>query len=384
MKKALVIGGSNGIGLAIALQLAECGAAQVVIIDKDEPAVPLPAGVAFVRHNLLDDDLAFLPDPADVDALVFTAGFGRVAPFESILQAEINNQFQVNAVSPVKVLRHFFPRMRQPQPFHCAVMGSIAGWVSSPLFALYSATKAALCKAIEALNVELEMCGTPNRILNVSPGSIKGTRFNGGDNNLSLTSALAAEIVERMLAGETLFIPDYEEVYKGVIDRYRADAHQFGVDSYRYKMKSGRFNMSPQVKIGYMSGTWDLFHIGHLNMMKRAKEYCDFLVVGVHKDASHKGKDTFIPFEERMEIVRNVKWVDQVIPSLPEDSDVYKTGLVKYDMLFVGSDYKGTERFNRYEEYFADKGVKIIYFPYTQSTSSTQIRNLIISRQNNG
>lgn len=384
MKKALVIGGSNGIGLAIALQLAERGAAQVVIIDKDEPAVPLPANVTFVLHNLLDDDLAFLPDPADVDALVFTAGFGRVAPFESILQAEISNQFQVNAVSPVKVLRHFFPRMRQPQPFHCAVMGSIAGWVSSPLFALYSATKAALCKAIEALNVELEMCGTPNRILNVSPGSIKGTRFNGGDNDLSLTSALAAEIVERMLAGETLFIPDYEEVYKGVIDRYRADAHQFGVDSYRYKMKSGRFNMSPQVKIGYMSGTWDLFHIGHLNMMKRAKQYCDFLVVGVHKDASHKGKDTFIPFEERMEIVRNVKWVDQVIPSLPEDSDVYKKGLVKYDMLFVGSDYKGTERFNRYEEYFADKGVKIIYFPYTQSTSSTQIRNLIISRQNNG
>lgn len=384
MKKALVIGGSNGIGLAIALQLAERGAAQVVIVDKDEPAEPLPAYVTFVRHNLLDDNLAFLPDPADVDALVFTAGFGRVAPFESILQAEISNQFQVNAVSPVKVLRHFFPRMRQPQPFHCAVMGSIAGWVSSPLFALYSATKAALCKAIEALNVELEMCGTPNRILNVSPGSIKGTRFNGGDNDLSLTSALAAEIVERMLAGETLFIPDYEEVYKGVIDRYRADAHQFGVDSYRYKMKSGRFNMSPQVKIGYMSGTWDLFHIGHLNMMKRAKQYCDFLVVGVHKDASHKGKDTFIPFEERMEIVRNVKWVDQVIPSLPEDSDVYKTGLVKYDMLFVGSDYKGTERFNRYEEYFADKGVKIIYFPYTQSTSSTQIRNFIISRQNNG
>lgn len=384
MKKALVIGGSNGIGLAIALQVAERGAAQVIIVDKDESTVPLPANVIFVRHNLLDDDLAFLPDPADVDALVFTAGFGRVAPFESILQAEISNQFQVNAVSPVKVLRHFFPRMHQPQPFHCAVMGSIAGWVSSPLFALYSATKAALCKAIEALNVELEMCGTPNRILNVSPGSIKGTRFNGGDNDLSLTSALAAEIVERMLAGETLFIPDYEEVYKGVIDRYRADAHQFGVDSYRYKMKSGRFNMSPQVKIGYMSGTWDLFHIGHLNMMKRAKQYCDFLVVGVHKDASHKGKDTFIPFEERMEIVRNVKWVDQVIPSLPEDSDVYKKGLVKYDMLFVGSDYKGTERFNRYEEYFADKGVKIIYFPYTQSTSSTQIRNLIISRQNNG
>ena len=384
MKQALVIGGSNGIGLAIALQLAERHSGPVVIVDKDEPAVELPANVSFVRHNLLDDDLTFLPDPAEVDTLVFTAGFGRVAPFESIVEAEIRNQFQVNAISPLQMLRYFFPRIRQQEPFHCAVLGSIAGWVSSPLFALYSATKAAICKALEALNVELEMCGTANRILNVSPGSIKGTRFNGGDNDLSKTSALAAEIVDRMMAHETLFIPDYKEIYKGVIDRYYEDARQFGLDSYRYKMKSGRFNMSPQVKIGYMSGTWDLFHIGHLNMMKRAKQYCDYLVVGVHKDASHKGKETFIPLEERMEIVRNVKWVDQVILSMPEDSDVYKTGLVKYDMLFVGSDYKGTERFNRYEEYFADKDVKIIYFPYTKGTSSTQIRNLIISKQNNG
>ncbi len=384
MEKALVIGGSNGIGLAIARHLAHQGSTRVVIVDKDSPAVDLPANVSFVRHNLLDGDLDYLPDCSDVDALVFTAGFGRVAPFESIDQIEIRNEFQVNAVSAIAVLRHFFPRMQQPEPFYCAVMGSIAGWVSSPLFALYSATKAAVCRAIESLNVELEMCGSPNRILDVSPGSIKGTRFNGGDNDLSLTSALAAEIVERMMAHETLFIPDYETVFKGVIERYHSNAREFGIDSYRYKMKSGRFNLNPQVKIGYMSGTWDLFHVGHLNMVKRAKQYCDYLVVGVHKDASHKGKDTFIPFEERMEIVRNIKWVDQVIPSMREDSDVYKTGMVKYDYLFVGSDYKGTERFNRYEEYFADKGVKIIYFPYTMGTSSTQIRNIIISRQNNG
>ena len=82
-----------------------------------------------------------------------------------------------------------------------------------------------------------------------------------------------------------------------------------------------------------------------------------------------------------MEIVRNIKWVDEVIPSMREDSDVYAKGIIKYDYLFVGSDSKGTERFNRYEEYFADKGVKIIYFPYTEGTSSTQIRKLIISKQ---
>ena len=377
--KILVIGGSNGIGLAIAFQVAERKDTSVVIVDRVVPEFGLPSNITFERHNLLDGDLGYLDAFVDVDGLIFTAGFGRVAPFETIVEHEINNQFQVNAISPISVLRYFYPRMKEGRPFYCAVMGSIAGFVSSPLFALYSATKAAVCKAIEAINIELEMSGSPNRVLNVSPGSIKGTRFNGGPNDLSLTKNLAAEIVERMLSRETLFIPDYESIFKGVIERYQADSHQFGVDSYNYKMESGRFNLQPQLKIGYMSGTWDLFHIGHMNLIKRAKQYCDYLVVGVHKDASHKGKETFIPFEERMEIVRNIKWVDEVIPSMREDSDIYKMGVVKYDYLFVGSDYKGTERFNRYEAYFANKGVQIVYFPYTKGTSSTQIRNLIIS-----
>lgn len=380
MSKTLVIGGANGIGLAIAIELAKAEASTVVIIDRVEPELELPGNITYEYGNLLDRDLSLLDKHNDADGVVFTAGFGRVAPFETIIEPEIYNQFQVNAISPVNVLRYFYPRLKEDKPFYCAVMGSIAGIVSSPLFALYSATKAAVCKAIEAINIELEMVGSPNRVLNVSPGSIKGTHFNGGANDLSLTADLAAEIVRRMHARETLFIPDYDTVFKGVIERYQADAHQFGVDSYNYKMESGRFNLEPQRKIGYMSGTWDLFHVGHLNLIKRAKQYCDFLVVGIHKDASHKGKETFIPFDERMEIVRNIKWVDAVVPSMREDSDIYKLGVVKYDYLFVGSDYKGTERFNRYEEYFADKGVKIIYFPYTKGTSSTQIRNLIIAK----
>lgn len=378
-KTALVIGGGNGIGLAIAMQMAAQGN-NVIIVDKVSPSVELPGNVHFDQCNLLDDDWRFLDNYSEIDALVFTAGFGRIAPFETTNEIEISNQFQVNAISPIKMLRHFYPRMLKSKPFYCAVMGSIAGLVSSPLFALYSSTKAAVCKAIEAINIELEMAGSENRVLNVSPGSIKGTSFYGGDNDLSLTKDLASEIINRMLARETLFIPDYESVFKGVIERYQADSHQFGLDSYQYKMESGRLNHHPQMKIGYMSGTWDLFHMGHLNLIKRAKQYCDYLVVGVHKDTSHKGKETFIPFEERMEIVRNIKWVDQVIPSMREDSDIYKNGIVKYDFLFVGSDYKGTERFNRYEEFFADKGVKIIYFPYTKGTSSSQIRNLIKSK----
>ena len=78
-----------------------------------------------------------------------------------------------------------------------------------------------------------------------------------------------------------------------------------------------------------------------------------------------------------MEIVRSIKYVDQVIPSEKEDSDVYLKGIVKYDYLFVGSDYKGSERFNRYEKIFAETEVKIIYFPYTQGTSSSQLREAL-------
>ena len=379
IKNALVVGGGNGIGLAIALELLRQGA-KVTVIDRvapDDSVCAVSDSLTFRQENLLNDDFSFLEEYKEVDALMITAGFGRVTRFETILPAEISNSFQVNAVSLFKIIRFFYDRMLGKEDFYCGVMGSIAGLLTSPLFALYGATKAAVCNGVESLNVELEMAGSKNRILNVSPGSIKGTRFNGGANDLKETEQLAQDIVERMKRRETLFIPKYEETFKGVIDRYRTDPHEYGVHSYAYKMQSGRFNDKPQLKIGYMSGTFDLFHIGHLNLIRRAKQCCDWLVVGVHADASHKGKETFIPLQERMEIVRSIKYVDQVILSEREDSDVYFKGRVKYDFLFVGSDYKGTERFNRYERLFENTGVKIIYFPYTGGTSSTQLRDVI-------
>ncbi|MBQ2489635.1 MAG: SDR family NAD(P)-dependent oxidoreductase, partial [Bacteroidales bacterium] len=379
MKKALVVGGSNGIGLAIALELLRQGA-KVTVVDRvapDAAACAMADSLSFRQENLLNDDFSFLEEYKDIDMLMITAGFGRVAKFETIVPAEIGNSFQVNTVSLFKIIRFYYDRMLGDDDFYCGVMGSIAGLVSSPLFALYGATKAAVCNGVESLNVELEKAGSKNRILNVSPGSIKGTRFNGGSNDLNETELLAREIVGRIIRRETLFIPRYEETFKGVIDSYREDPHAYGFHSYEYKCQSGRFNNRPQLKIGYMSGTFDLFHIGHLNLIRRAKQCCDWLVVGVHADASHKGKETYIPLQERMEIVRSIKYVDQVILSEREDSDVYFKGRVKYDFLFVGSDYKGTERFNRYERLFENTGVKIIYFPYTEGTSSTQLRKVI-------
>lgn len=377
MKEALVIGGSNGIGLAITLELHNQGYLVHVVDKSQNDQLVQLENIHFQQVNLLTTDFSFLEDFKSIDTLVITAGFGRIAPFEEILEQEIQNNFQVNSISVMKVLHFYFPRMKQKEPFRCAVMGSIAGLISSPLFATYGATKAAVCNGIESLNIELEMAGTENRILNVSPGSIKGTKFNGGANDLSQTEALAQTIIQQMELKQTLYIPQYEEVFKGVLERYHDDPRKFGLDSYQYKLSSGRTSSKPQLKTGYLSGTFDLFHIGHLNLLRRAKAYCDYLVVGVHKDASHKGKSTFISFEERCEIVKSIKYVDKVIPSEKEDCDVYLKGIVKYDYLFVGSDYKGTERFNRYERIFADKGVEIVYFPYTQGTSSSQLREAL-------
>jgi len=375
--KALVIGGSNGIGLALSLRLALM-CRSVIIMDKSKPEIELPENITYHKCNLLIDDPFRDTLVDDIDILIITAGFGRIAPFETFTQKEIENVFQVNSVALTGVLLHYFPRMLENKDFHCAVMGSIAGLISSPLISLYGATKAAVCKLTESLNIELECSGSKNRILNVSPGSIKGTRFTGAAHtDLNMTNQLAQSILDHMFQRETLFIPEYDTIYKGVLERYHNDAHCFGVDSWNYKKQGDRTNLKPQVVVGYLSGTFDLFHIGHLNMLRRAKDYCDYLVVGVHKDASHKGKETFIPFEERCDIVRNIKYVDQVIQSEPEDDDIWKKDIVKYDRLFVGSDYKGSDRFNRYEEFFADKDVQIIYFPYTQGTSSTRLREAL-------
>ncbi len=376
---ALVIGGSNGIGAAICLELLGRDYRKVYILDREEPCDELNIDkISFFQFNLINEDISILNLFTDIDSLIITAGFGRVALFDNITDTEIINSYKVNVLALSRIIKYFYPRIISGQDFYTCVLGSIAGLVSSPMFSIYGATKAAVCKLIESLNIEIEKHGSSNRILNVSPGAIGGTSFNGGNNNLDTVRKLAEEIVTSMTRRDVLYIPDYEITYEKVMERYHADSHAFGLESYDYKISRNIITGS-QIKTGYLSGTFDLFHIGHLNLLRRAKNYCDLLIVGVHKDASHKGKSAFIPYEERLEIVKNVKYVDMVIQSYPEDSDAYSE--FKYDYLFVGSDYKGSERFNRYETFFRDKDVKIIYLPYTKDTNSTQLRNIIDSQK---
>ena len=136
---------------------------------------------------------------------------------------------------------------------------------------------------------------------------------------------------------------------------------------------------SAQAVVGYLSGTFDLFHIGHLNIIRRAKAQCGRLIVGVHETPSFKGKaDTVIPFAERLEIVRACRYVDEAVTASDEDTQDWER--FHFQKLFVGTDYLHSERGARYEAFFADKGVEIVYLPYTQQTSSTRIRALIDAR----
>lgn len=379
MKKAIVIGGSNGIGLAISSKLIDLGY-YVEICDRTGPDETI-LDPNRCHHNYCDllelnEDLLYsLAADQDVELLMVTAGIGRIADFQYHHTAEIDKMLTVDAVSTLKIFRIFYDRILHDKTFYAGVMGSISGWMVSPSASVYAAAKAAVVRFVESVNIELESYHSDNRILDVSPASFKGSRFYGGKNDLSLTAPLAEEIVNRLFARETRYIPNYEETFKKVLQWYHDDPHGYGLHSLEYKKTSGRLDNTNRVVIGYLSGTFDLFHIGHLNLLRRAKKQCDYLIVGVHSSGKWKGKETFIPLEERKAIVAACKYVDKVVDSCPEDSDAW--ALWHYNKLFVGSDYKGTERFNRYEEYFKDKGVEIVYFPYTKSTSSTQLRQVI-------
>lgn len=126
--------------------------------------------------------------------------------------------------------------------------------------------------------------------------------------------------------------------------------------------------------IGYTAGVYDLFHIGHLNLLKNAKGMCDKLIVGVTTDelVQYKGKKPVIPFVDRIEIVRNIKFVDAVVAQ--EDMDkLTMCKKIKANVLFVGDDWYKTEKWEAYEREFDEAGIKIVYFPYTKGISSTQI-----------
>ncbi len=242
MKKALIVGGANGIGLAIATQLAKCDDYEkIYILDKAVVADEfLHSKFVSIMFDLASEDYTIFDSFKDVDTLVITAGFGKLNLFKDVPEQYISNSFTVNSIAPIRIIHHFMDKLLNDKDFYCGIMVSIAGFMSSPFFAVYGATKAALKIFIESVNVELEKSGSCNRILNVSPGSIKGTSFNNGKTDLTALEILASDIIKNLKAKNDLFIPNYDEIYKDVLARYQSDFREEGRHSYDYKINSNR------------------------------------------------------------------------------------------------------------------------------------------------
>jgi glycerol-3-phosphate cytidylyltransferase len=138
-------------------------------------------------------------------------------------------------------------------------------------------------------------------------------------------------------------------------------------------------------RVGYTAGVYDLFHIGHLTLLKNAKGLCDKLIVGVTVDelVSYKNKRAVIPFEERLEIVRSIKYVDAAIPQY--DMDKFEMwNKLSFDVMFVGDDWYRSDKWVQLEEKFNDVGVRVVYFPYTPGTSSTIINQTLRDLRSDG
>ena len=352
MKKAVVIGGSNGMGLALSIELIKKGyfleIADISSPNESELGYG-PEKYNYTYTNLLyfDEDLfKRYADDISVEVLVITAGIGRIADFQFHHIAEIDKVLKIDTISTIQIIRVFYDRILSKDTFYTGVMGSIAGWMSSPSASVYSAAKAGIVRFIESVNIELEMSGTKNRILDISPSSFKGSRFYGGKNNTSLMSDLASEITRRMFKCETRFIPQYEEIFRDVLERYNKDSHEYGIYSYKYKEKSGRKDNVTRVRIGYFQSDFETITIETIHTLREAKEHCDYLIVGIEKKETDE-IDT--QFENKAAFLEVCKYVDKVVDASKSVFDSWEH--LHFNRLFSESDYYTTGHYIKYEDY---------------------------------
>lgn len=242
IKRLLVVGGANGIGLSIATELAKRDNIEKVYIVDKAPLSEEFANPKFesFQFDLTNEDYSFFDRFTDINALMITAGFGKLALFKDVPESHIMNSFNVNTIPVLRLVHKFYGKLQAKEDFYCGVMVSIAGFMSSPFFAVYGATKAALKIFIESVNVELSKEGSSNCILNVSPGSLKGTSFTAGKTDLSVTAPMANAIIEHLEEKDDLFIPQYDDIFRTVLERYHNDFRAEGAHSYEYKLESGR------------------------------------------------------------------------------------------------------------------------------------------------
>jgi glycerol-3-phosphate cytidylyltransferase len=132
-------------------------------------------------------------------------------------------------------------------------------------------------------------------------------------------------------------------------------------------------------RVGYVPGVFDLFHVGHVNVLRNARQFCDHLIAGVVSDElamRNKGIRPVVPLDERLEIVGSIRWVDEAVTEdVPHKLEMWER--LQFDVIIKGDDWKGTDRGDKLESDFATVGVEVAYVPYTKRTSSTMLRRLL-------
>ncbi|MBQ3424568.1 MAG: adenylyltransferase/cytidyltransferase family protein [Oscillospiraceae bacterium] len=137
-------------------------------------------------------------------------------------------------------------------------------------------------------------------------------------------------------------------------------------------------------RIGYTAGVYDMFHVGHLNVLMNAKALCEHLIVAVSTDEvveANKHKTPVIRYEDRKRIVEAIRYVDEVVPQTDYQDKLSAAKRYGIDVMFVGDDWKGTEKWNRIEEQLREIGVDVVYLPYTHSISSSMLREILAKQE---
>jgi short-subunit dehydrogenase len=241
-----VFGGSHGLGLATAKILSENGYT-VEIVGRDfslakgvfaEGSVE-GGKVRFIRHDLLTDCLEelFKKVSERPRAVFYTAGIGKLEHFYDTDVSFIRACYAVNTEIPTIIIRNYFSRIFNDDQFRLGCVTSISGQLVSPLFSVYAASKAAISRLIESINVEIQAAGRSNFITDFCPGHFSGSSFSGGETDLSGLTEISRKLVDATFSSTRIFIPDYEDVYLSVINEYHQDRESFGLKSYAHKMK---------------------------------------------------------------------------------------------------------------------------------------------------
>lgn len=369
----LIVGGSKGLGLSIASLLKTQN--NVYIASRTLPDIDNVNHIYFDANN---PNLNVLPENPDI--VIISCGVGELCEFSELTYDDIVKNFSTNCVTQILIIKKYYSYLLNNSNFKLVVISSINSFIGSPLFSVYGSTKTAISKFIENINAEMMVLGHKSKIINIIPSYIEGTSFYGEHTELLKLSKISEKIIESIDNNETLvYVPD-PQLCLSIIDNYNRNKVEFYHSYYNYKKQKNqsKFILNRDNKIGYLSGSFDYLHIGHINLIKQAKTKCDYLIVGVHKDGSHKNKTLHLSLDERIETLRHISLIDEVIVAPKEDTDFFVQR--QYDFLFVGDDYRNSDRFTNYEQFFSNTSTKIIYFPYTKNITSTEIRNNI----NNG